>query len=462
MKSLEADFCVVGAGYAGLTAAYRLKQAGHSVVVLEARDRIGGRVFTEYLPDGTPIDMGGTFAGPGQDRIYALAKELGCQTYSTPNKGDTLLMYKRKLHRFKGLIPDLDILSLASVGISFKLISTLSKQVSPEAPWSSEKAKEWDSMTFRQWVDNPLHAFTEPAKQMLLSLMVGLFTCDPSEVSFLQVLWHVACAGNDLELQLKVEGGAEQDMIKGGMISMARKMADSLGDAIVLNSPVTKISQDDNGVSVDSREATVKAKQVVVCTPPNLADHIDYEPALPATKRQLLSRLPSGNTIKFVCVYDEPFWRKDGVSGECAAIDEPMSMTLDTTPPDAKVGVLTGFVMGPDCLKVSETMSADERKAFAVKSMVARFGEKAGKPIHVLEHNWGTDRWTRGCHMAHYAPGVMTTYGHAIRDSVGRIHWASTETSFSWNGNIDGAIKSGERIAQKMVEAAKEVALAKK
>jgi monoamine oxidase len=461
MKALEADFCIVGAGYAGLTAAYRLKQAGHSVVLLEARDRIGGRVFTKYLADGTPIDMGGTFAGPGQDRIYALAKELGCETYPTPHKGATLLMYKGKLHKFTGLIPDLDVLSLASVGITFKLISSLSKQVPAEAPWTADKAKEWDSITFQQWIDNPVHAFTEPAKAMLEGLMIGMFTCHPSELSFLQVLWHVACAGNDLELQLKVEGGAEQDMIKGGMISMAHKMAEFLGDAILFESPVKAISQDDNGVVVESVQATVKAKRVVICTPPNLADHIEFNPELPPTKKQLLQRLPSGNTIKLVAIYSEPFWRKDGVSGECASIDEPISMTLDTSPPDNRVGVLTSFSMGPAGLELSK-MSAIERKAFCIKSLVARFGEKAANPIDYLEHDWGNDKWTRGCHMAHYAPGVMTNYGHAIRDIVGRIHFASTETSPAWNGNIDGAIRSGERAAKElMIDATKEVALAK-
>jgi len=176
MNSLEADFCVVGAGYAGLTTAYRLQEAGHSVVVLEARDRVGGRVYTEVLPDGTAIDMGGTFIGPGQDHLYALVTELGCETTRTFNEGEHLLVYKGKVRRYKGLIPDMDVLSLASMWASMQQLNQMSKEISPEAPWKAPKAREWDAITLEQWINNPMHAFTDASRDMLKSLMSGMFT----------------------------------------------------------------------------------------------------------------------------------------------------------------------------------------------------------------------------------------------------------------------------------------------
>ncbi len=457
MNLREADFCIVGAGYAGLTAAYRLKQAGYTVVVVEARERIGGRVWTKYLTDGTPVDMGGTFFGPGQDRAYALAKEMGCETTPTPNKGDSGLMYKGKFHRYKGLIPDLDVLSLASVWASFQLLSAMSKQVPPEAPWTAEKAREWDSMTLAHWIDNPIHALTEPAKVMITALMMGLFTCHPSEVSFLSVLFHIAAAGNDIELQLKVEGGAEQDMVKGGMISIANKVAEKLGDCFVFESPVRAIAYDEHGVTVVSDKVTVKAKRVVVCAPPNLVDHIQFTPGLPATRAQLLQRMPVGRTIKFVAVYEEAFWRKDGLSGEVAAPDEALSISLDTSPPNNTVGTITSFCMGPPAVRLAE-LSAEERKTLCLKALMQRYGARAAAPVQYFEHDWGADPWTRGCHMAHFAPGILTNFAHVIRQPVGPIHWATTETSMYWNGNIDGAIRSGERAATELIEATKQAA----
>jgi monoamine oxidase len=451
MNPIKTDYCIVGAGFAGLTAAYRLQQAGHSVVVLEARDRIGGRVWTQYLPDGTPVDLGGTFFGPGQDRAYALAKEMGCETTSTPHHGDNQLVYQGKVHRYSGTIPmNLGVLSLASMWASMKLISEMSKEVPPEAPWNAPKAQEWDSISVAQWLDNPLHALTDAAKTMFRSLIVGMFTCELSELSLLYVVWYVAGAGKDLEQSLRVEGGSEQDMVIGGMQSIANKVAEKLGDRIRLQSPVRRILQDGQGVEVISDNVTVRAERVILCVPPNLADHIEFSPPLPPTRAELLRHLPAGPIAKFVLIYDEPFWRKDGLSGECAAIDHPIAMSLDTSPPSGKPGSLSFFTFANSALELAEK-SPEERKRFVLETATHRFGSKAAQPIHYFEQDWSADRWTRGGCMAHYAPGVLTSYGRVLREPSGRIHWATTETSPLWCGNIDGAIRSGERAARELM-----------
>jgi monoamine oxidase len=130
MEKLEADACVVGAGYAGLTAALRITQAGGSVIVLEARDRVGGRVWTERLRDGTPIDRGGAWLGPGQDRLYALAEETSVGTYPTFVAGDNLLLRGGRSHRYRGLIPGgLGWFALACLGVAMKRIDAMSKSI---------------------------------------------------------------------------------------------------------------------------------------------------------------------------------------------------------------------------------------------------------------------------------------------------------------------------------------------
>lgn len=455
---IERDFCIVGAGFAGLTAALRLTQAGHSVVVLEARDRIGGKVWTKYLDDGTPIDMGGTFLGPSQDRIYSLLEELELEITPTPIHGDSYLIYKNEYYRYGDEVPEVDSESLDGVWDTLQKLSKMSLEVPNEAPWTCQKAKEWDAMSLEQFLKDPVHQLGEPALAMLRTLFIGLFTVELSEISLLYVLFQIAASGNDIEMQMKVEGGAEQDMVKGGMIQVADKMrakidagqSETDGDWLILSTPVSQITQDDNGVTVTSDKATVKAKQVVVAIPPALASEIKYEPALPEVRKELLKNMPAGQCMKFITVYIEPFWRKRGLSGEVTAPDEHIQMTLDTSPPDEKVGALMSFAFSKQAIEMAE-MSEEERYKMVFTAMAKRFGLKGARPIQYFEHDWSKDPWTRGCHVAHMAPGVMTSFGHVIREPFGRIHWATSESSPLWNGNIDGAVRAGEYVANELI-----------
>jgi len=457
IQNLEADFCIVGAGFTGLTAALRLTQAGHSVYVVEARDRIGGRVLTKFLDDGTPVDMGGTFLGPTQDRIYALLDELGLEITPTPIHGDTLFVYENKIHRYSGDTPDVDFVTLAGVWGALKLLSKMSCEVPNDSPWTCAKAREWDSISLGQFINDPARLLTDAGRAMLRALFIGLFTCEPSEISLLFVLFQIAAAGNDIEIQMLVENGAEQDMVKGGMSSVALKMQERLGNCILFSSPVLSIEQSETGVEVKSLRATIKAKRAVVAIPPRLADRIEYLPALPATKTELLRHMSAGRCIKFVTAYDEPFWRKDGLNGEVIAPDEFIQMTLDASPPDKKSGLLMSFAFAREAILMSE-MTAEKRKEIVLETQAKRFGPRGGQPIQYFEHDWGEDPWTHGCHVSHLAPGVITSYGHVIRKPIHRIHWATSETSTLWNGNIDGAVRAGEFVAKEMIAMTPELA----
>src|SRR5215469_11429558 len=142
---VEADVCVVGAGLAGLTAARRLSQAGRSVVVLEARDRVGGRVWTETSAAGVPVDMGGCFVGPGHDRLHGLAKEMGVATFKTFVEGDNVLATGGRVRRYRGDIPRISPVALASAGQAIARMNAMAKKVPLEAPWTAKKAQAWDA-----------------------------------------------------------------------------------------------------------------------------------------------------------------------------------------------------------------------------------------------------------------------------------------------------------------------------
>jgi monoamine oxidase len=447
----EADVCVVGAGYAGLTAARRLTQAGRTVAVLEARDRVGGRVWTRESDGGIPIDMGGTFVGPSQDRIRALADEMHVLLHQTYATGDTVLATGGKVQRYRGDIPRLNPVALASAAQAIYRIDAMAKKVPLDAPWDARHAREWDAQTVHGWLSRARVPMRE-ARDLLETTVRSLFCCDTTEVSLLDLLYLVRSAGGLTPL-MTVEGGYQQDQVVGGAQSIAIAMAAALGDSLHLQAAVHAVNQRADVVDVLGDGVRVTARKVVVAIPPALAGHLRFDPPLPGDRAMLLHSMPAGNELKTVAVYAEPFWRADGMSGASAAMDAPIEVTLDTSPPSGEFGVIAGYCAGPKARRLA-SLSERERRRVTVDMLVTRFGAKAREPIEYLDVNWADEEWTRGCSMAHFPPGVLTQYGRLLREPVGNVHWAGTETSGPSHGTIDGAVRSGERAAQEILRSA--------
>jgi monoamine oxidase len=443
----ETDVCIVGAGYAGLTAARRLTGAGQNVVVLEARDRVGGRVWTRQY-DGFRLDFGGTFLGPGQDAVHALVGELGVETFPTNAEGERVMTIDGGARRYRGLIPKLNPLAVASLGIGMARIDAMAKKVPLDQPWLDTRSRRWDRMSAGAWLASHTHV---PVGRHLLGAVVrGVMTCDPSEVSLLHFLYLVRSA-NGLNPLLSIKGGYQQDQVVQGAQAMANRIADDLGPALCLKSPARAIIQDDSGVRVDADGVSVRARHVIVAIPPSLAAGLNYDPPLPTDKAQLLDRMPAGTVFKALAVFDDAFWRADGLSGETVGADSPIEMTLDASPPSGRPGIIMGFAFGPLARRLN-TLDTDERRRTVLAEFARRFGPRTNSPVDYFDHEWANEEWSRGGMMAHLGPGVITQYGHMLRKPVGRIHWAGTETATVSHGTIDGAIRSGERAALEVVE----------
>jgi monoamine oxidase len=457
MNQLESDVCIVGAGFAGLAAAYKLKRAGRSVVVLEARDRVGGRVKTEILPDGTAINWGGTWIGEGHDRLYALAKEMGLETYPQYTTGHNLLLLNGKRIRYDGDIPRINVVELADLGLAIKMLNDMARDVPIEDPWNAVKAREYDSQTVGGWIRSRWDVTTDTAQKMLTDVFSEVFMSDPSEVSLLHAL-QVIHALTSIEWAIGAKGAAQQDLVVGGMQGLAERVAKTLGDAVHLQTPVRRIKQDarskpdSQGVEVIAGEITVRAKRVINAAPPILAGRMEYDPPLPPLKTQLMDRSPAGQVIRCYAIYPEPFWRQDGLTGQGADIDGVPQASIDATPRAGKPGVLTAYIFGAPSRQYA-IASAEERRQVFLDGLVKRFGPKAATPTFYDDRDWAAEEWTRGDQFAHYAPGVLTGFGRALREPCGRIHWAGTETATVWGGSIEGAIRSGERAADEVLEA---------
>ena len=448
MEQLEADVCVVGAGFAGLAAARRLNQAGLSVVVLEARDRVGGRAHTETLPDGTTIDHGGAWLGPGQDAAYGLAAEVDVETYPTYCQGESVYVKDGRPRRYKGSVPlSLGPLQLANLGIAMRRLDHMAGRVPLEAPWDAPRAAAWDATTLAGWLDRNMAPGR--GKRVLRGVLKDLYTADPAEVSLLYALYLIA-THHGLDRLFSMDGGDQQDRVVGGMGGIADRVAAELGDAVRLGSPVHEVRQRDEEVEVTGANVGVTAASAIVAVPAPLTGRIRFDPPLPVDRAHLTHRMPIGAVTKVAMIYDDAWWRADGLNGTSLDVDSPASLTLDGCAKSTPPGIISVIIAGP-ASRAFNRLEPRQRRELVTNAMANRFGPKARALADYREHDWGAEDYSRGGYMAHMPPGALTGFGRALREPVGLIHWAGTETSTVSHGSFDGAIRSGIRAANEIL-----------
>lgn len=461
---------VVGAGLAGLAAARVLVSAGVEITVVEARERVGGRTERGVTADGTPIELGGQWIGPTQNRMYELVDELGLETFPTYNTGEMLLQLGGKQTRVashRGATPKLNPFVLADLAQGLTRFDRLARRVDLERPWVGPKAADLDGQTFETWIRHNLR--TPSGREYFRVATEAVFSTQSTDLSMLHALFY-ARSGSGLEALLGTDRGAQQDRVVGGTWQISERMAEQLGDRVHLGVAVRRIehpngdSDHDPAVAPDdagrvkvlttssdgSNGPTFDADRVIVTLPPTLAGRIDYAPALPSWRDQLTQRLPAGSVIKVYAVYDEPFWRRDGLNGQVGSDEGPVKVVFDNSPPDGTPGILVGFLEGNDGRVFAQARVAERREA--VLGCFARyFGGAALHPLEYIERDWMAEQYSRGCYGAHFTPGVWTGFGHALRAPIGAIHWAGAECSPVWNGYMEGAVRSGEDTARQVL-----------
>jgi monoamine oxidase len=443
----DTQVLIIGAGLSGLAAARTLHTSGVEVQVIEARSRVGGRTEGGHASDGTPLELGGQWIGPTQTRMYALAAELGLETFPTYNTGRHVIDLGGRQSRMasqRGAVPKLNPFVLADLFQGMTRFKRLADRVPLDRPWTAPGARALDNQTFETWIVRNLR--TPTARTYFRVATEAVFSAESGNLSALHALFY-AHSGTDLEGLLSTDQGAQQDRVVGGSIRMSEALARALGDRVILDRPVRRIEQDLSRVSVTTRGGEVyRADRVIVTLPPTLAGRLEYAPALPSWRDQLTQRLPAGSVITFHAVYDRPFWRSKGLTGQAASDRGPVKITFDNSPPDGNPGVLLGFMEGNDGRKAAR-LSLEERRSAALECLVRYFGPEAAHPVEYLERDWMAEEFSRGCYGAHFTPGVWGDFGSALTEPVGLIHWAGAECSAVWNGYMEGAVRSGEETA---------------
>lgn len=441
----RSEIVVVGAGLSGLACARRLLAAGRDVQVVEARDRVGGRTYSQTL-GADVVDLGGQWIGPGQTRVQALVDELGVQTFPQFHGGERLLDLGGRLRRYRGTIPRLGIPTLAATALTLAQVERLRRRVPTDQPWAAPDAERLDGQTLASWLDRRV---TADGRALIAIAARAIFAAEPGELSFLHFLAYLNHGGG-LDRLAEVSGGAQERRLVGGVQQLSQRLAETLGERLHLNAAVRAIDQGAT-LRVETDAGTFEADRVVVALAPALAGRIHYTPALPSRRDRLTQRMPMGSALKVVAAYERPFWRERGLSGEAVSDRGPLRLVLDDSSHDGSQHALVGFFLGETAARF--TGRPEARREAALESLARFFGAEARTPLAYVDQDWLAEPFSRGCYVGNFGPGVWTTLGEALRAPCGRIHWAGTETAREWMGYFEGALEAGERAALEVLAA---------
>ena len=432
-----AEVIVVGAGLSGLCAARELVRQGKDTLVVEARDRVGGRMVRKSVTSGGWIDLGGQWIGPTHNGIRDLAESLGVTRFDSYTAGDTVLCYNGALSLIADEFPPVGpVAGVSSTEVEeairvWQQFLALAATVDVERPWLTPDAQALDAQTVASWLAG---VTTSPFARFFAECWVlAEFGGDPGAASMLATVAGYAAGPDEEEPELW--------LLHGGAGQIPELLADELGGRVLLGQPVFRIAQDTDGVTVTTGDSTYRAHFVIVAIPVHLAGAIDYSPPLPAGRIQLTQRAPMGSVIKYTAVYPTAWWRNHGLSGTVVS-ERTVVAVADSSTPNGVPGVLTGFVSGPAAVGLLEE-SEDSRRRRVLSDLVAYFGDEAGRPEQFIEMNWPGEKWTGGAYNAVLAPNTLTSFGPAIARPVGRVHWAGTEASPRWPGFFEGAVRAG-------------------
>lgn len=441
---------IIGAGFSGIAAAKFLEKETIEFKILEARDRVGGRVYTKRFDNDFYLDYGGQWIGSTQDRMYELVKEYGLKTFDTYNEGKNVIDLNQKVKTYKGLIPNTDIFSLLNMEFVIRKLENLAKKINLEHPHLHPKAKQFDQMTLEDFVLK--YCKTKNARKILRAGLETVFACELSEISLLHALFYFK-SGSSLESLLSIDNGAQQERVVGGMQLLAEKMIAPFKDKLFLNHAVLKIKKEGDSFVVNTSQKQFKAKYIISAIPPHLLSEVELPPDFSEEKKTLLKSLPMGLVAKCFAVYKTPFWRKNGYSGQAVSDENtPFQTVFDASPKDGSKGVLLAFCIA-NRHKYFFDLDELSRKKKALEIFSNYFGEEAKDPEFYIDYSMKDDVWSGGCYAAFYPPKVRTKYQNLLSKPEGNIYFAGTESSAVWCGYIEGAVRSGERAAKEIKEA---------
>jgi monoamine oxidase len=424
---------VGGAGLAGLSAARALEACGAAVTVVEARNRVGGRVWTvrESFAGGQHAEAGADLIEGEQEHVLRLARELGLKParilrdsfgfYGPDNRG------RRRIHPGPATMATVGKL-IAPIVSDFKLA---------EERWDSAIAARYGRQSVAQW----LAAVKAPAAiRAGMRGFRGFFLADPEDLSMLPLLEQFAENGPP--------GQGEIYRIPQGNDRLVTGVAKRLKGAMLLGTIVRRVVRHEDRVTVTIQalgepHTELHADYFVCALPASTARGVLFEPALPEAQHDAMAHLRYGCATRLLLQFDRRFWRKPG-RPRAFGTDLPTGAVWEANEHQRGPAGILSFLAGGNASKLLQGILHDEGE----KGVVRRIGW-LGKPGRILASHsiaWDHDPWARGGY-AYFDPGFDPLWRAWLARPAGRILFAGEHTSIKWQGYMNGAVESGLRAA---------------
>ena len=432
------DAIVIGGGLAGLSAARRLKNQGASVLVLEARNRIGGRISTEVLPNGQPIDLGAQFVCDAQRRISELVDEVGLTRVQPHVTGDHLFISSNKTTpvRFSE-----DAMPLPLFGKLDMLIANWRfERVLHDFRNDISRLDAISASTFlRRLTQNNV------TESFISGLIEAEYCVSLDEISAYELLEQVSSMGG-----LSGLSNSDQWFLSEGTKPLAEHLRTGLGGSSLLNSPAQSIEIKGDRATVETTRGRYSAKHIIVAVPPQLYDKLGLLNVIPPKRSRVLAAYRLGKVIKTLLVFDTPWWRAKGLSGRIQQTGSFFNSAVDCSPPGGRVGILAIFSTSRSARNLGMNHPESVRIRLSMEWLRQVTNTTIPSAIAARSVDWSADPWSLGGYASVRPLGGWLAVPQLFAP-VGKIHFAGTETATEWRSYMEGALESGERAAQSIL-----------